>query len=195
MKTELTTIDKVKQLLKIDVELATETLGEGKAVIEAAVFAEGEAVMIIEADGETMSEPLPVGEYELDNGMILVVVEEGIISEMKEKAEEGEEGEEPVAQNDNENEKPLPKAIIESVVKETKFSKEQMDAKDSEIEELKAKIVELEKVEEVEEEEEETKVELAVDNPEEAPKKKVQKIDRKNMTAEQIMMSSMANRK
>lgn len=158
MKTKLTQIDKVRKLVGMDVSksqinLATETLNEGEATIEAEVFEAGEAVMIVNEDERI---PLPVGEYKLDNGMILVVEEEGVIasiSEMEEEVKEEEvkeEGEEEVAASDNKSETPLPKTIIESITKETKFSVEEMEAKDSEITELKAKLEALNNVEEVE---------------------------------------------
>ncbi len=74
--------------------------------------------------------PVPVGEYELEDGRILVVVEEGIIAEVKEKEVEEEEVEAPEAEvevetekkEEMETEKTAPKKTIESVVKETFFS-------------------------------------------------------------------------
>ena len=200
MKTELSKADKVRKILNINVALATETLGEGQVTIEAETFAEGEAVMIVSAEGEEVNEPLPVNEegYLLDNGMVLVVMEEGIIASIGEKVEEVEEpaagGEEPVAASDTKSETPLPKAVIESIVKETKFSKEEMDAKDSEITELKAKIEELTKVETVEEVE--LSVAPIVHNPE--SKKEPKKFDfskGKKQSIDSVLMAKMANLK
>ena len=159
MKTKLTLLDKIKKELNVDVEkvqidLAMETIDEGRATIEAEVFAEGEPVMIVNGEDRI---PLPVGEYNLDNGMVLVVEEEGVIAmirEMQEEVEEMPAEEEAVAAADAPTETPLPKAIVESVVKETKFSKEEMEAKDAKIAELEAKILELSKVEETPVEEE-----------------------------------------
>lgn len=167
MKTELTAIDKVRKLVGMEIEksqinLATETLNEGEATIEAEVFEAGEPVMIVNEDERI---PLPIGEYKLDNGMILVVEEEGVIASISEEVAEEEvteevsEDTEEVAASDDKSETPLPKSIIESVTKETKFSAEEMEAKELEISELKAQIAELSKVEEVEEVEE---VELSV---------------------------------
>jgi len=221
MKTQLTSLDKINKILKRPVKksqinLATETLNEGEATIEAEVFEAGQPVMIVNEDERI---PLPIGEYLLDNGMILVVEEEGVIASIGEKKEEEAEEEE-VAASDDKAETPLPKSIIESVMKETKFSKEQIkeafnsledeakDPKDLEITELKAKIEELEKVEEPTEEEiklakekeEAEELELskkgAKENPEEKETRKKQKpVDPRSMTADQIMMSKMANRK
>jgi hypothetical protein len=195
MKTQLTQLDKVKKLLgreieKSQINLATETLNEGEATIEAEVFEAGQPVMIVNEDERI---PLPVGEYLLDNGMVLVVEEEGVIASIGEKAEEGEaEEEEEVAASDDKSKSPLPKTIIESVTKETKFSKEDMDAKDSKISELEAKIVELEKVELTEE-----VVELgkgAVDNPNEDDKafNFGRNMNTDNMTPDQAIMAKMA---
>ena len=144
-----------------EVNLAQMKLEDGVTVIEAEVFEAEQAVMVITEDDQKI--PVPVGEYKLEDGMILVVVEEGIISEIKaeEEVEEAPAEEEAVAANDK-SESPLPKSIIESMVKETKFSKEAEDK----IAELELKIAELSKVEVVVEEE---VVELAqpiVHNPE-----------------------------
>ena len=197
MKTELTAIDKVRKLVGMDiakarVNLATETLNEGEATIEAEVFEAGEPVMIVNEEDRI---PLPVGEYKLDNGMILVVEDEGVIASIgeevaEEEAEATEETEE-VAASDNKSETPLPKTIIESVTKEMKFSAEDMDAKDLEIAELKAKITELSKVEEVE-------VELSVapitHNPENKKEVKGFKYgNNSKLTPAQVIMSKMAN--
>tara|TARA_R110000787_G_scaffold92070_1_gene193808 strand:+ start:63 stop:662 length:600 start_codon:yes stop_codon:yes gene_type:complete len=197
MKTELTAIDKVRKLVGMDiaksrVNLATETLNEGEATIEAEVFEAGEPVMIVNEEDRI---PLPVGEYKLDNGMILVVEEEGVIASIgeevaEEEAEATEETEE-VAASDKKSETPLPKTIIESVTKEMKFSAEDMDAKDLEIAELKAKITELSKVEEVE-------VELSVapitHNPENKKEVKGFKYgNNSKLTPAQVIMSKMAN--
>ena len=197
MKTELTAIDKVRKLVGMDiaksrVNLATETLNEGEATIEAEVFEAGEPVMIVNEEDRI---PLPIGEYKLDNGMILVVEEEGVIASIgeevaEEEAEATEETEE-VAASDNKSETPLPKTIIESVTKEMKFSAEDMDAKDLEIAELKAKITELSKVEEVE-------IELSVapitHNPENKKEVKGFKYgNNSKLTPAQVIMSKMAN--
>ena len=126
----------------VEIELATETLGDGQATLEAESFEAGQPVMIVDGDQRV---PLPVGEYPLDNGMTLIVVEEGIIDSMVEATPEGEvEEEAPVAQAEAPNATPPAKSIIESIVKETKFQ-----AQEKEITELKAQIAELTKVEEV----------------------------------------------
>ena len=85
--------------------------------------------------------------------MILVVEEEGIIAAMKEAEAEGTEAEpeaeEEVAASDKPSESPLPKSIIETVAKETKFSSEDKEALETKIAELEAKVTELTKEETV----------------------------------------------
>lgn len=145
------------------VELATETLDNGAATLEADVFEAGQPVFIVNEDERI---PLPVGEYQLDSGMVLVVAEEGVIAEMKEAAAAEEEGEmqeeEEVAMDEKPTEAPLPKSIIESVTKETKFSADEalIETLREEITALKAQVAELSTpVEEPKHEEESEKVE------------------------------------
>jgi hypothetical protein len=214
MKTKLTQVDKIRVLLGQEVpksqmqvttavNLATETLNEGEATIEAEVFEAGQPVMIVNEDERI---PLPIGEYLLDNGMVLVVEEEGIIASIGEKSEEEEQPEEEEVAASEKAKSPLPKTIIESIVKETKFSKEDMDAKDTEITELKAKITELEKVESTDEDiklakekEEAEAVELskkgAKHNPEEKANHVFKLKAQGKQTIGQSVMSKMANRK
>ena len=70
-----------------EVKLAQMTLENG-TVLEAESFEAGQEVFIL-TDDEKVA--LPVGEYELEDGMILVVTEEGLIAEIKEATEEVEE--------------------------------------------------------------------------------------------------------
>lgn len=139
--------------LGMEVKLEQMMLMDGVTRIEADVFEAGVEVFVVTEDDQRI--PLPVGEYELENGMILVVTQEGIIAEIKE-AEQEEQPEEVVEEVPVEADQstavaqPQPKSIIESTSKEYKFSQEDMDAKDLKIAELEAKILELTKVEEVE---------------------------------------------
>lgn len=70
-----------------EVKLAQMTLENG-TVLEAESFEAGQEVFIL-TDDEKVA--LPVGEYTLEDGMILVVAEEGLIAEIKEATEEVEE--------------------------------------------------------------------------------------------------------
>jgi Tfp pilus assembly protein FimV len=99
--------------------------------------------------------PLPMGEYEMQDGRILVVEVEGRIKEVKEKMEEEVKVEEaPETETEIEVEAEAvataPKKTIESVVKETFFS--EIEALKTENETLKAELAKLQtpKVEEVE---------------------------------------------
>lgn len=139
--------------LGMEVKLEQMMLMDGVTKIEADVFEAGAEVFVVTEDDQRI--PLPVGEYELESGMILIVTQEGIIAEIKE-AEQEEQTEEVVEEVPVEADQstavaqPQPKSIIESTSKEYKFSQEDMDAKDLKIAELEAKILELTKVEEVE---------------------------------------------
>ena len=69
------------------VEFAQMTLENG-TVLEAEEFAAGQEVFIVTEEDKIA---LPVGEYEMEDGMTLVVEEEGIISEIKSAEAEEEE--------------------------------------------------------------------------------------------------------
>lgn len=74
-------IDKVKTLLADDkpipVTLEQAKLADGVTILEADSFAEGVPVFIVT---ETENIPLPVGNYELEDGRVLVVEVEGTIA-------------------------------------------------------------------------------------------------------------------
>ena len=63
------------------VELATMSLADGTTV-EAESFEAGNGIAVLTAEGERM--PLPVGEYQLEGGMVLVVEVEGVIASISE---------------------------------------------------------------------------------------------------------------
>jgi predicted nuclease with TOPRIM domain len=104
----------------------------------------------------------------------LVVQEEGIIAEIKEAVSEEaaeEEGEMMDEKKEEMSEAPAPKKVVESVTKESFFSKELHDALVNEITELKAQLAEKEEVkeeikEEVEMSSEEPSTEPITHNPE-----------------------------
>jgi hypothetical protein len=141
-------INQIKELLGMEVKLATMKLSDGMTVLEAEVFEAGAEVFIVAEDQKIA---LPVGEYELEDSKMLVVIEEGIIAEIKEmEAEEEMPIEEPEAETEVEveAEAAAPKDIkktVESIVKETFFS--EMEALKIENEELKAKLEMFSKVE------------------------------------------------
>ena len=147
-------LNKVRILLGMEVKLETMKLMDGVTVLEAESFEPEMEVFVVTEDDQKI--PVPVGEYELEDGRILVVVEEGIIAEVKEKEVEKEEVEAPEAEvevetekkEEMETEKTAPKKTIESVVKETFFS--EIEKLQAENETLKAELSKLKEEKEVE---------------------------------------------
>jgi len=146
-------LNKVRTLLGMEVKLEQMKLADGVTVIEAESFEPEMEVMIVTPDEQKI--PLPMGEYEMQDGRILVVEVEGKIKEVKEKMEEEVKVEEaPETETEIEVEAEAvataPKKTIESVVKETFFS--EIEALKTENENLKAELAKLQtpKVEEVE---------------------------------------------
>ena len=140
-------LNKVRELLGMEVKLAERMLEDGQTKIEAEEFAEGFKVVIVTEDEQKI--PMPVGEYKLDGdeGEMLVIKEEGIIAEMKKEAEEEEvetkEEEKEEVEAATEETKPV-KKTVESIVKETFFS--EIEALKKENEELKAEVEHLSKI-------------------------------------------------
>ena len=148
MKTSV--INQIKTLLGMEVKLEQRKMADGVTLIEADAFEMDNEVFVITEDEQKI--PVPIGEYEMEDGMIMVVAEEGIIAEYKEKATEEEEApvaEEEVVEEEVEakNETTAPKKTIESIVKETFFS--EIEKLKEENIELKAKLENLSKVDEV----------------------------------------------
>ena len=160
-------LNKVRELLGMEVKLEQRKLEDGVTIIEADEFAPENEVVIITEDEQRI--PLPIGEYKMDDGMILVVTEEGLIAEIKEEAAEEEEEviEEEAKKDYDEKEeemadevKPV-KKVVESIVKETFFN--EIETLKKENEELKAKLENLSKVETTEETEEVTSEKVVED--------------------------------
>jgi len=86
-------IEKIKDVLNLNEEVKLEQAKlDNGTVIEADTFESGVEVFIVTEDEKVA---LPVGEYALEDGKILVVTEDGVIAEIKdEEAEEVEEVEE-----------------------------------------------------------------------------------------------------
>lgn len=147
MKETINTILRKVGLKAVEVMLEQMKLADGVTVIEAELFDVGQPVFVITEDAQIA---LPIGEYVLEDERVLVVLEEGVIGEIKEQEDEVEvEEEAPVAEIPQEAEMAAPQAptakkVIESIVKETQFSSDEKDAK---IAELEARIAELSKVE------------------------------------------------
>ena len=137
---EKSILNKVRTLLGLEVKLETMMLSDGVSMLEADAFEAGQPVFILTEDEQKI--PLPVGEYELEDMRILVVIEEGVIAEVREAAEVEEEvvEEAPAVEEEVEatTETATPKKTIESIVKESFFS--EIEALKKENEELKAQI-------------------------------------------------------
>ena len=151
-------INTLKVFLGMEIKLEQMKLDDGVTVLEADVFEPNQPVFIVNEEDRI---ELPIGEYILEDGNVLKVVEDGIISEIAPKQEEVEEPEnEPMQEEEVEMEKEVKtpvKKTVESTVKETYFSKQDVEVLNKKIEELEAKVLELSKVEEVELSEEEIK--------------------------------------
>ena len=133
----------------MEVKLEQMKLADGMTVLEADSFAPEMEVFVVTEDEQKI--PVPVGEYELEDGRILVVMTEGLIAEIKEMEAEVESPEaevevEVVAEVEAPAASATPKKTIESVTKESFFS--EIEALRAEITELKS-LVEKSKVEEV----------------------------------------------
>ena len=139
-------LTEIKRLLGMEIQLEQMTLDNG-TVIEAEIFEAKQPVFIVNGEDRVA---LPVGEYILDNGMILVVAVEGEIAEIKEAAPAQEETPEVEVEVEQAAEPTAPKKVIESTVKESHFSKEDVDALKSEIENLKTELASMKEVKEVE---------------------------------------------
>lgn len=138
-------LNKVKELLGMEVKLEQRKLEDGVTVIEADAFEPDNEVMIVTEDEQMI--PLPVGEYVMEGGEeVLVVTEEGLISEIKAKEEEVEEEvvEEEAKKDYEEKEEEMAeesrpiKKTVESIVKETFFT--EIENLKKENAELKAKL-------------------------------------------------------
>jgi hypothetical protein len=194
MKTELTKLEQIKKLVGMTIDLAEMKLDDGVTVIEAEVFEAGQEVFVKAEDGQSI--PLPVGEYGMEDGMVLVVSEEGIIGEIREPQaeEEAADQEQGVAAAEKPAAKPIAKKVVESVSKETYFSAEEKEALIARIDALEAKLSEQEKEEEVVEMKEETAKPI-VHNPENRTEVKITKLaaNRKGETVADRVRNTLFN--
>lgn len=180
-------INEIKTLLGMEVKLAQMKLKDGVTVLEADAFEMDNAVFIVNGEERI---PLPVGEYELEDGMILVVAVEGVIAEIKEPVAEVEEPEAEVEVEVEAQAETVatPKRIVESVSKEMFFA---------EIEKLRTEIAELKSVKEVVKEElssDEVVVEPLTHSPEVKNEVKLNKFSsNRPLTTQDIVMSKLFN--
>jgi hypothetical protein len=138
-------VNKICVALNIEVKLEQMKLNDGVTVIEADSFEANNEVFIITEDEQRI--PLPVGEYVVENGMLLVVTQEGVIAEVKEQEAPAEEEapeapeEEEMKKDDKMIEKAQVKKTVESMVKETFFS--EMESLKEENERLKTELAQM----------------------------------------------------
>lgn len=118
-------LNQIKSVLGVElsteekVELAQAKLENG-TVLEAESFESGKEVFIL-TDDEKVA--LPIGEYEMADGKILVIAEDGIISEIKEGGEE--------------------EVVEEEVVEEEELNEEDKYATKQELQEIKSMVEEI----------------------------------------------------
>lgn len=113
-------LNKIKTLLGLEVKLEQAKLLDG-ATVEAEQFEPEFSIGIVTEDGIV---PMPIGEYETEDGKIITVEQEGIIATVSDKpAEDAEPEAEVEVEATKEVEQPMQaKKIVESVSKETFFA-------------------------------------------------------------------------
>ena len=153
------TLGKIMELLNLQDEVKLESMKlENGTTIEAEAFEANQEVFIVTEDEKIA---LPVGEYELEDGRILVVAEEGVIAEMRDGGEEEAPAEEPAQEEEVEQAEEEPKEEMAYA------TKEELSAA---VEEMKAMIEEIKammspKEEEMAEEVKEEEVEMSSNEP------------------------------
>ena len=168
------------KLEEMEIKLAQMKLADGVTVLEFDSLEVGKEIFIVSENGNV---PLPIGEYELEDGQMLEVYEDGIIGEVAAKEEEKA----PIEEAEPEAEVPVEasteptqtaKKVIRSTIEEQHFASQE------EVNELKSIIAELKEQLKVKEEVKEV-VEL-----EETPKpisfnpENVQKMEQIKLTAQ-----------
>ena len=146
------------------VEMATMQLANG-VTIEAESFEAGQNVFLVGEDEEKVA--APVGEHELEDGRVLVIVEEGVIAEIKEVEEAPAEEEE---------------VEVEQAAEEEEMSyvtKEEFESAVSEIKEMIANMMPQEEEMSATEEVVEEQVEMSVDEAPAAKKVAVAPVEKK----------------
>jgi hypothetical protein len=153
------TLSKIMELLNLQDEVKLESMKlENGTTIEAEAFEANQEVFIVTEEDEKIA--LPVGEYTLEDGRILVVAEEGIIAEVNEAGEP--EAEEAPATEEVEE---VEQAEEEPKEEMSYATKEELSAA---VEEMKAMIEEIKAMMSPKEEEmaeEVAEVDLSADEP------------------------------
>jgi hypothetical protein len=156
------TLSKIMELLNLQDEVKLESMKlENGTVIEAEAFEPNQEVFIVTEDERIA---LPIGEYELEDGRMLIVAEEGVIAEVRDANEEEAPAEEPAQEE-----------VVEEVEQAEEEKEEEMAYATKEeltaaMDELKGMIDEIKammspKEEEMSEEVVEEQVEMSTDEP------------------------------
>ena len=192
----MSVINEIKTLLGMEVKLAQMKLENG-TVIEAEAFEPEMAVFIVNEEDRIA---MPVGEYLLEDGMLLKVEVEGVIASIEMPEEVMPEAEVEVESPEVEVEveaaaEATPKKIVESITKEMFFS---------EIEKLRNEIAELKGVKLSADEEDKTdedlkskEVELSVEPLTHSPEVKAPQVHKfassRPMTTQDRVMAKLFN--
>jgi hypothetical protein len=133
-----TQINKIKTLLGLEIKLEQMKLENG-TILEAEAFEAGAEIFIVNEEDRIA---VPMGEYMLEDGKVLIIAEDGIIGEIKEMEAPAEEAApEAEVEVEAEAETSTPKKVVESITKEMFFS--EIEKLRNEIAELKAAKVEV----------------------------------------------------
>jgi len=156
-------LNEIKTLLNIEVKLMEMKLENG-TIVSAEAFEKGNEIFIV-TDDEKVA--MPVGEYILEDGKLLVVEEEGMIADMREVSDEAPAKEEETEDLEEEEKKEMEE---EADVADWKGMEERIQNLEDAIADLKKDKVEAEdekeeEVEMTEEVKEEVKEELSAVKP------------------------------
>ena len=172
---------KAMELLKQkkEVQLGEVTLKDGETTISF----EGdelEAGLSATVNGE----PIPVGEHELQSGQVVVVEEEGTISEVK-QAEGDSEGDDNVDAEKEETKKAIVEAIMNLKQEDSKTEKqfiERLEKAEKRNEELETKLSQINE-----------SLEKLSETPNQSRKKETQVVDTSQLTREGRLLQSIRN--
>jgi predicted RNase H-like nuclease (RuvC/YqgF family) len=151
------TLGKIMELLNLQDEVKLESMKlENGTVIEAEAFEPNQEVFIVTEDERIA---LPIGEYEMEDGRILVVAEEGVIAEINEAKEEEAPEEAPA-------EEPAQEEEVEQAEEEKEMAYATKEELTAAMDELKGMIDEIKSMMSPKEEEmSEEQVEMSTDEP------------------------------
>ena len=152
---------------EVKVEMANMRLANG-VLLEAESFEAGQNVFLVGEDEEKVA--APVGEHELEDGRVLVIVEEGVIAEIREA---GSEAQEEVEVEQSAEEEVVEQEMAEEEVEMNYVTKEEFESAIGEIKEMIAGMMPQEEMS-VEE-----KVEMSIDEAPAAKKVAAAPVEKK----------------